>query len=341
MPEVIIHQLQIRHERWPLATPFRISRGVKSEAEVIVVEVTTLKDQVLLRGLGECVPYARYGETVHSVIAAIESVRHDIERGAGRIALQQLLPAGAARNALDAALWDLEARSSGQTVAELTGLHVLQSLTSAFTVTLDTPARMAEAAARIASMSLIKVKVDAHDPAAQILAVHRAAPAARLIVDANEAWDFELLRTLQQTLVACGAVLVEQPLPAGADDSLEGFTPSVPICADESCHTIGDLPALRRRYQAVNLKLDKTGGLTAAIELAAAAREAGFLLMVGCMVCTSLSIAPAWVLASEADFVDLDGPLLLAGDRAGGVLLQDGRLQVPQPGFWGGPPNAC
>ncbi len=251
MFEAPIRRLHIRHERWPLAAPFRISRGVKSEAEVVVVELTSVADSPSRQGLGECVPCRRYGETVESVIAAIESVRCDIERGADRSELQQLLPA------------------------------------------------------------------------------------ARLIVDANEGWNFEILQAVQQTRLACGAVLLEQPLPAHADQCLEGFKPSVPICANESCHTIVELPALRRRYQAVNLKLDKTGGLTAAIELAAAAREAGFMLMVGCMVCTSLAIAPAWLLTTEADFVDLDGPLLLARDREGGVRLQADRVLAPQAGFWG------
>jgi len=339
-------ELRVRRESWPIDKPFRISRGVKSEAQVVVVELTvrpgadTAAAKTMI-GRGECVPYARYGETPDAVVTTLESVRDPIERGLDRAGLLHLLPPGAARNALDAALWDLEARLANTSVNALLGIAETPPLETAFTVSLDTPEQMAAVAAGRAAMPLLKVKVDAHDPRAQIEAVHRAAPQARLIVDANEGWDFELLKSMQDTLASCGAVLVEQPLPAGEDQCLEYFVPQVPICADESCHTSLDLPQLRQRYQAVNLKLDKTGGLTAALELASAAREAGFLLMVGCMVCTSLAIAPALPLAAAADFVDLDGPFLLRTDRAGGALLQDGRLQPPRRGFWGSPPDAC
>lgn len=337
MSHASIRQLRVRHESWPLAAPFRISRGVKTAADLVVVELALREGGHECRGWGECVPYGRYGESVDSVIAAIEAVRGRLEAGVERAELLQILPAGAARNAIDAALWDFEAKRQGHTVAAILGLPSPRPVITAHTVSLDTPERMAQAAAQLASVSLIKVKVDAHDPVSQIAAVHTAAPHAALIVDANEGWDFRLLCALQEPLVKLGAVLVEQPLPAGADDILEGFTPLVPLCADESCHTIEDLPRVRRRYQAVNIKLDKSGGLTAAVALARAAGEAGLQRMIGCMVCSSLGIAPALQLAAEADFIDLDGPLLLAQDREGGVTMREGRLQPARQGFWGDP----
>ena len=333
-------ELRCALESWPLAAPFRISRGVKTAADVVVVEIIAREPQGEWRGRGEAVPYARYGETPESVLAAIECAGAALETVEGNFAalrgrLQGLLPAGAARNALDTALWDLEAQRHGGSVAERLGGMVPGAISTAYTVSLDSPQRMAQAAARVASMPLIKVKVDASDPVAQLTAVHAAAPLARLIVDANEGWSFPLLQSMQDVLAANGAVLLEQPLPAGADAVLEGFVPRVPICADESCHTIVDLPQVRRRYQAVNVKLDKAGGLTAAHELVHAARLANLQVMIGCMVCTSLGIAPALQLASLADFVDLDGPLLLARDREGGVTLVEGCMHPPGSGFWG------
>ena len=327
-------------ESWPLAAPFRISRGVKTAADVVVVEVIAHRSEVEWRGRGESVPYTRYGETPDSVLAALERARAVLETAEGsfeaiRGRLQDVLPAGAARNALDAALWDLESQHGGCSVAERLGGVGPRAVSTAYTVSLDTPQRMAQAAARLAAMPIIKVKVDASDPVAQLAAVHAAAPRARLIVDANESWSFRLLQAMQDALVASGAVLLEQPLPADEDAVLEGFVPNVPICADESCHTIDDLPRLRSRYQAVNVKLDKAGGLTGAFALLQAARSAKLQVMVGCMVCTSLGIAPALQLAALADFVDLDGPLLLARDREGGVTLVDGRLHPPARGFWG------
>lgn len=327
----MLRGLSAEHRSWPLASPFRISRGVKHSAEVVMVEIA----QDGCRGRGESVPYARYGETVESVLQQIEDVREALAQGASRAQLATLLPAGAARNAVDAALWDLDAQLAGTSVWSLLRLAPPQVLTTALTVSLDTPERMGEAAARLASARLVKAKVDASAPVAQIEAVRRAVPDARLIVDPNESWNIDLLRELQPALASFNVSLVEQPLPAADDDALEGFEPAVPICADESCHVAADLPRLRGRYQAVNIKLDKTGGLTEALALRAAARASGFQVMVGCMVCSSLGVAPAFLVARGADFVDLDGPLWLKADHDGGVRSHNGALQPAVAGFWG------
>ena len=324
-------KLQAQHDRFALSRPFRISRGVKTAADVISV---TLRDGDAV-GRGEGVPYPRYGESVESALAAIEAIRPAIERGAGRAELLTLLPAGAARNAVDCALWDLEARLSGTDVAAMIGAPGADSIISALTIGIDTPAAMAEAAALVADAPLLKVKVDAVDPVGQIRAVRAAAPQSALIVDPNESWDQTLVEGMQPVLVELRVALLEQPVPAGADDWLEGFAPAVPICADESFHVAADLGVIARRYGAVNVKLDKTGGLTAALAIARAARAAGLGLMTGCMVSTSLSIAPALHLAAMSDFVDLDGPLWLVDDRVGGVRNERGMLTPPTAGFWG------
>lgn len=313
-------------ESWPLARPFRISRGVKTVAEVVVVELAA-GDIV---GRGEAVPYARYGETPASVIAQLETVRAPLAGGADRIALGGLLPAGAARNAADCALWDLEER-----LARTSSATVAAPIATALTVGLDEPDAMAEAAALLADVPIIKVKVDARDPGACLRTVRAAAPLPRLIVDPNESWDLPLLAQLQPLLAELRTSFVEQPIPAGADGALAGFDRLVPICADEAVHTLDGLAALRSRYDMVNIKLDKTGGLTEALALLEAARAQGFGVMVGCMICTSLSIAPALRIAARADYADLDGPLWLKEDRAGGVRLDAGRLLPPAAGFWG------
>ena len=323
--------LRAQHDRFPLIRPFRIARGVKTCADVIIV---TIEEDGTV-GRGEGVPYPRYGESVETSLAAIEEAKAAVEAGAGRQALQSLLPAGAARNAVDCALWDLEARRSGVDVASLTGVPVTGPLVSALTLGIDTPEAMAEAAARYADAPLLKVKVDAEDPAARIRAVRAAAPRAALIVDPNESWDQRLLEEMQPVLVEAGIVLIEQPVPASADSWLEGFVPAVPICADEAVHVAADLDQVARRYQAINVKLDKTGGLTAALDLAHAARARGLGLMTGCMICSSLSIAPAFHVAALSDFVDLDGPLWLREDREGGVRDEGGLLVPPVAGFWG------
>ena len=328
----MLRELNVRKRSFPLVAPFRIARGVKYAADVVTVELA----QAARSGRGESVPYARYGESVASVLDQIESLRVELVAGMGRDELQLRLPPGAARNALDAAMWDLDSQLSSVPVWVQLARPPRAALRSAITVSIDTPERMGEAASRIAHAGLIKIKLDAHDPAARIEAVRRASPAAHLIVDPNESWTIEILRELQPMLERVGVELLEQPLPADADEALLGFRSRIPICADEACHVTADLPRLRGRYQAVNIKLDKTGGLTEAWRLLRAARADGFKIMVGCMVCSSLGITPALEVAREADFVDLDGPLWLQDDYAGGVTLHDGLLMPPAPAFWGG-----
>ena len=328
----MLRELNIEQHSFPLRVPFRISRGVKRAAEVVTVEL----HQAGKTGRGESVPYSRYGESVASVMNEMELLRRQLVAGMGRDELQAQLPPGAARNALDAALWDLEAQLSGVPVWAQLARSPPVPLITALTIGIDTPPRMGEAASRISGAELIKIKVDADDPVARIEAVRRAAPLAHLIVDPNESWNPEILRDMQPMLKQLHVDLLEQPLPADADDALLGFSSSIPICADESCHVTSDLPRLRGRYQVVNIKLDKTGGLTEAWRLLRAARADGFKIMVGCMVCSSLGIAPAWEVARHAAFVDLDGPLWLEDDYPGGASLDAGLLRPPSPGLWGG-----
>lgn len=327
----MLRGLNVRHRALPLRAPFRISRGVKHVADVVTVEL----EQAGCLGRGESVPYPRYGESVASVMDEIEALRNDLCAGMGRDELQARLSPGAARNAVDTALWDLEARLCQVPVWTQLARPPHSPVVTALTVSLDTPQAMEKAAARFADAKLIKVKVDADDPVARIDAVRRAAPSARLIVDPNESWTIDILRELQPALERAQVSLLEQPLPADADEALLDFASRIPICADEACHTTSDLPLLVNRYQAINIKLDKTGGLTEAWRLLRAARALGFGIMVGCMVCSSLGIAPALEIAREADFIDLDGPLWLENDYPGGVTLQEGLLAPPSPGFWG------
>ena len=323
--------LEARAERWPLREPFRISRGVKTHADVVVAEVRA-GDHT---GRGECVPYARYGETVDTVLAQLAGLAAQVAAGLDRAALQRRLPPGAARNALDCALWDLGAQQAHAPAWHLAALPPPRPLLTAFTISLDLPEAMGGAARREAHRPLLKLKLDGGTPLECVRAVREAAPRARLIVDANEAWTPAVLQRLLPALRALGVELIEQPLPAGEDDALAALERLVPIAADESCHVATDLDALRDRYDFVNVKLDKAGGLTAALELSRAARRQGFGVFVGCMVATSLGTAPAMLLAAEADVVDLDGPLLLAHDREGGVRERDGWLQPLAPGLWG------
>ncbi len=327
----MLRTLDARHDSFPLSRPFRISRGVKTVADVITVTIREGDET----GRGEGVPYPRYGESVASALAEVERVRGLIEQGADRLALLEALQPGAARNALDCALWDLEVRLAGSDVASTIAGPPPGPLATALTVTIDTPQAMARAAAELAGAPLLKIKVDAGDPAAMIIAVRAAAPGPALIVDPNESWDRDLVAAMQEVLVEARVALLEQPVPVDADEWLEAFTPAVPICADESVHVAADLAHVARRYQAVNVKLDKAGGLTAALELARAARKRGLGLMTGCMVSSSLSIAPALHVAMLSDFVDLDGPLWLREDRPGGVSEQSGLLSPPAAGFWG------
>lgn len=324
-------QLTAQHDRFPLTRPFRIARGVKTAADVITVAVRE-GDAI---GHGEGVPYPRYGESVESALFAVERVRELIENGGGREELLGALEPGAARNAIDCALWDMEARRSGRSVAEIIGGAPPARITSALTIGIDTPAAMAEAAAAVAEAPLLKVKVDAKAPEAQLRAVRDRAPGAALIVDPNESWSRATLEAMQPVLVEARVALLEQPVPAGEDAWLEDFDPSVPICADEAAHVAADLPVIARRYQVVNVKLDKAGGLTAALELARGARAHGLGLMTGCMISSSLSIAPALHIAALSDFVDLDGPIWLEQDRPGGVRDEQGVLTPPLAGFWG------
>jgi len=297
--------------------------------------VTVTISEAVMVGRGEAVPYARYDESVESTLAAIESVRAFVEQGASRDTMRAALPAGAARNAVDCALWDIEARLSGLNVAEMIEGAPLAPVATALTIGIDTPAAMAEAARALGDVPLLKVKVDALDPAAQIRAVRAAAPGPALIIDPNESWDRALVEAMQAVLLETRVALLEQPVPAGEDGWLEGFVPAVPICADESLHTTADLPDVGRRYQIVNVKLDKAGGLTAALDVAREARAMGLGLMTGCMVSSSLSIAPALHLAMLSDFVDLDGPLWLREDYPGGVREESGLIHPPAAGFWG------
>jgi len=325
-------ELSVNIERWPLAGAFTISRGSKSEAVVVTAE---LRDGVL-RGRGECVPYMRYGETPDGVVAAIEAVRPALRRGFDRNALQTVMPAGAARNALDCALWDLDAKQTGRRVDELAGLAAPKPLVTAYTISLADPVAMAEAAGRAASRPLLKVKLGgAGDDNKRIAAVRRAAPKAELIVDANEGWDDG---NLAQNLAACaeaGVTLIEQPLPEGRDAALADLKRPIPICADESVHDRASLDALAGKYDAINIKLDKTGGLTEALALAADAEQRGFGIMVGCMVATSLAMAPAMLVAQRARVVDLDGPLLLAKDRPDGLRYVGSLAYPPTLALWG------
>ncbi|HET7268676.1 MAG TPA: N-acetyl-D-Glu racemase DgcA [Oleiagrimonas sp.] len=327
----MLRELTVRHCRFQLKAPFRISRGVRYATEVLIVQLRQ-GDKI---GRGQCVPYARYGESLASVIAQIEALREELGAGMGRDELQWCLAPGAARNALDAALWDLESQLTGIPVYTQLGCPPARSLTTALTVGIDTPEHMEQAAARLGNAALVKIKVDADHPAARIEAVRRAVPNARMIVDPNESWNIDLLHDLQPVLQRAGVDLLEQPLPADADDALLDYTGSIPVCADEACHVSADLPRLRGRYHAVNIKLDKTGGLTEAWRLLHAARADGFTIMVGCMVCSSLGIAPALEIARHASFVDLDGPFLLERDDADGITFEHGRLIPPPPGFWG------
>ena len=290
-------------------------------------------------GRGECVPYARYGESADGVIAAIEAMRGLLAAGLDRAGLQKAMPAGAARNALDCAFWDLAAKQNRRPVHELAGLPSPHPLTTAFTISLGSPAAMAEATAKASGRPLLKIKLggSAEDggDAARIAAVRAAAPKATLIVDANEGWTEDTLAAQLEACAAAGVVLVEQPLPEGRDQALAGLRRPIPVCADESVHDRASLAALAGKYDAVNIKLDKAGGLTEALAMADAATARGYAIFAGCMVATSLSMAPAMLLAQAARFADLDGPLLLAKDRAPGLRYDGSLIYPPEPALWG------
>jgi L-Ala-D/L-Glu epimerase len=320
--------ISARIETWPIAGTFAIARGEKRHAQVVVAEVGDAE----VRGRGECVPYARYGEKVADVHAAILALGR---APAEPRLLQERMPAGAARNAVDCALWDYAAKRRATSAAALAGLAPLRPLTTAFTISLDSPQAMAARAAEAARrMPLLKLKLGGEGDAERLRCVRAACPGVRLIVDANEAWSAALLADLMHAAAAVGVELIEQPLPAGADDALACKWP-VPVCADESLHTRADLKRLTGRYDAVNIKLDKAGGLTEALRLAEEARAYGFRIMTGCMVATSLAMAPAMLVAQHADWVDLDGPLLLADDRVPALIYDGALMHPPPPELWG------
>jgi L-Ala-D/L-Glu epimerase len=323
--------LAARIERWPIAGSFTISRGAKTEAVTIMAQVA--RDGHI--GQGECVPYPRYGETPEATLEALLSMQEPLGQGLDRQALQAAMPPGAARNALDCALLDLEAKISGRRIWELLGRPVPRPCTTAYTISLGTPKAMAAATAKAAHRPLLKIKLGGDGDAKRIAAVRKSAPESELIVDANEAWT---AKNLEKNLAACaevGVTLVEQPLPAGQDEILARIRKPLAVCADESVHDRASLEGLRERYDAVNIKLDKTGGLTEALLMADAAHALGFEIMVGCMVATSLAMAPAMLLTGQARFVDLDGPLLLAQDRDSGLRYDGSLVYPPEAELWG------
>jgi L-alanine-DL-glutamate epimerase-like enolase superfamily enzyme len=314
-------------ETWPISDRFVISRGAKTEAHVVVVRIT--RDGHT--GLGEAVPYARYGETIDATLAAIHALPADVDRAW----LQDLLAPGAARNAVDCALWDLEAKRTGVAAHRAAGVGALGPLVTCYTLSLDTPEGMAAKARSVPHLPLLKLKLGGAGDEARMAAVRAARPDARLVADANEAWPVDEVPRLLDAAQRAGLELIEQPLPQGADAALAAIAHRVAICADESAHTAADVAALADRYDAVNIKLDKAGGLTGALDMAEAARSAGLDIMVGCMVATSLAMAPALIVAQGARWVDLDGPLLLARDRPNGLVIRDGVIAPPGPGLWG------
>lgn len=319
-------EISVTRDVFKLAQVFTISRGSRTEAKVLTVRVT----QGGVTGWGECVPYARYGETLENVTDLIESVKGPVDRGG-----LYTLPAGAARNALDCALWDLEAKKAGRRFWELAGLPAPKPEITAYTLSLDTPEAMQAQAAKHAFRPLLKIKLGTPDDMPRLEAVRAGAPNSTIIVDANEGWSAEVYADLAPHLVRLGVALVEQPLPAGDDDALIGMDRPVPVCADESCHDRTSLPNLKGKYDVVNIKLDKTGGLTEALALRDAALAEGYQVMVGCMVGSSLAMAPATLVAQSAMVTDLDGPLLLAEDRDRPLIFDDAGVHAPSADLWG------
>ncbi len=323
--------LSLASEAWPIRGTFTISRGSRTEAEVVVVELREGEH----RGRGECVPYARYGETLESVIVQLQGLEDAIASGLDSDRLQDALAPGAARNALDCAFWDLDAKCSGKRVWELAGLPAPEPLTSAYTLSLDTPEKMQAAAKENASRPLLKIKLAGPGDLQRVEAVRQGAPEAAIIVDANEGWTPQIYTDLAPKLAALGVELIEQPLPAGDDAALGEIARPVPICADESCHDRASLPRLKGLYDIINIKLDKTGGLTEALALKEEAEALGFGVMVGSMLGTSLSMAPAHLVAQAVDVVDLDGPLLLARDRENPMQFDGSLIHPADAALWG------
>ncbi len=320
-------QISVTRDVFKLAQVFTISRGSRTEAQVLTVRIT----QDGVTGWGECVPYARYDETLDSVTAEIEGLPVEIDREA----LYDLLPAGAARNAVDCALWDLEAKQAGVRAWELAGLTAPGPEITAYTLSLDEPEKMQAQAAKNAHRPLLKIKLGTPDDMPRLEAVRAGAPKSKIIVDANEGWSAEVYADLAPHLVRLGVALVEQPVPAAEDDALLGMERPVPVCADESCHDRASLPKLKDKYDVVNIKLDKTGGLTEALALRQAARAEGYDIMVGCMIGSSLAMAPAVLVAQGATVTDLDGPLLLAEDRDKPLTFDEAGVHPPSAALWG------
>ncbi|WP_370647596.1 N-acetyl-D-Glu racemase DgcA [Rhodohalobacter sp. 614A] len=320
-------EIAIQPESFPLAEVFTISRGSRTEAKVLTVQIT--KNGIT--GRGECVPYARYGESMESVTSQIQSLPNEFDR----TTLQELLPAGAARNAVDCALWDVEAKTQNKRVWELAGLPDPGPEITAYTLSLDTPERMKAAASKNAFRPLLKIKLGTPDDMPRLEAVRAGAPDSHIIVDANEGWTAEVYKDLAPHLLDLGVSMVEQPLPAGQDELLEEIERPLPVCADESCHDRNSLPTLKGRYDMINIKLDKTGGLTEALALKKQALSEGYEIMTGCMVGTSLAMAPAVLLAQGSAFTDLDGPLLLAEDRTNPLKFDEAGVHPPSPELWG------
>lgn len=324
-------KLTVTHESWAIAGNFTISRGSRTTSEVVVAVISDGD----FRGRGECVPYARYHETVEGVMATLQALKGEVAKGLTRERLETLLPAGAARAALDCALWDYEAKRAGQPVWKLAGLPEPKPLITAYTISLDTPETMAQKALESRAYPLLKLKLGGAGDVERVAAVRAAVPAARLIIDANEAWTPDQVRLFTPELDRLGVELIEQPLPANADDALIDINSPVSICADESCHDAASLAHIVDRYDMINIKLNKTGGLTEGIRLMRAAQAANIGIMIGCMVGTSLAMAPAALLGSAASVIDLDGPLLLKQDRVPGIHYDHALMYPPEPELWG------
>ncbi len=326
-------RLTVTRRAWPLARPLMTAHGAKTAVDVVVAEISDVES----RGRGEGVPLRRYGETIDSVVAAIDAMKGAVFSGLNRETLQLALPPGAARNALDCAFWDIDAKRAYRSVAELAGHGAVAPLMTAFTIDFDTPDKMAEMAAANRSRPLLKLNLGGDGDVERVRAVRHAVPASRLIVDANESWNFAQLCEFMPTLIDCRVELIAQPLPADADDALAGLENAIPLCADESCRTLADLDRLDGKYEAINIKLDKAGGLTEALALAAEAKRRGLRIMVGGTIGTSLGIVPALLVAQLAEIVDLDGPLHLASDRVPGLRYDGSTIRPPDPKLWGGP----
>jgi L-Ala-D/L-Glu epimerase len=324
-------RVEFRQVDWPFASTFRIAYRTQTVAETVWVELTDGG----LTGRGEGLEVVYHGETIPSMLAQIASVKDALEKGISREELPRLLPPGGARNAVDCALWDLEAKRAGRRAWDLAGIQTVQPLTTAYTLSMDSPQAMARAAAAVRQYRLLKLKLAGEDDLERVRAVRDARPDVDIIVDANQSWDERQLRELTPSLADLGVKLIEQPLPAGKDAALADFASPVPLCADESCQTTDSLPALKGKYQYINIKLDKTGGLTEALRLARAAQAANFKLMVGCMAGSSLSMAPAFIVGQLSSVIDLDGPLLSASDVPHAIHYEGSRMSVPDVRLWG------